>query len=122
MNDPQDEGPSEEDSEGSDDEDDEATKDRTHAMSKVVLGKRKAKAPTKTPPRKKSEKSRSAFSPLFVCFPGRAEQRHRRSKGGDRVRARAGERSHYPIIAFKLVASLVSSFQTGLGGLQTFAG
>ncbi|KAN0088591.1 Ribosomal L28e protein family domain containing protein [Tylopilus felleus] len=53
-----DEGPSEEDSEGSDEDDDKNTKDRSDSKSKVVLGKRKAKPPTKAPPRKKSEKSR----------------------------------------------------------------
>ncbi|KAF8557729.1 Mak16 protein [Imleria badia] len=41
----------------SDEEDEEATKDHSHTTSKVILGKRKAKAPTKMPPRKKSEKS-----------------------------------------------------------------
>jgi protein MAK16 len=56
----QDEGPSE-DTDGSDEEDENVTNDRSHTESKAVLGKRKAKAPTKTPPRKKSEKPRSAF-------------------------------------------------------------
>ncbi|KAH0836566.1 Mak16 protein [Lanmaoa asiatica] len=53
-----DEAASEEDNEGSDEEDDDTTKDRSHSESKVVLGKRKAKAPTKVPPRKKSEQAR----------------------------------------------------------------
>ncbi|KAG6381515.1 Mak16 protein [Boletus reticuloceps] len=47
-----DEGPSEEDSEGSDEE------DHSDSKTKTVLGKRKAKAPTKAPPRKKFEKPR----------------------------------------------------------------
>ncbi|KAG9312881.1 Mak16 protein [Chiua virens] len=47
-----------EDSEGSDEDDDETTSSHPRSKPKVVLGKRKVKAPTKASPRKKSEKSR----------------------------------------------------------------
>ncbi|KAG8220851.1 Mak16 protein [Butyriboletus roseoflavus] len=56
LEDVADERPSEEDSNVSDEEDEDPTKD--HSKSKIVLGKRKAKAPTKAPPRKRSEKPR----------------------------------------------------------------
>ncbi|KAF9221442.1 Mak16 protein [Gyrodon lividus] len=50
------EGDSEE--EGSEDENESISRDDSRSKSKVVLGKRKAKPPTKAPPRKKSDKSR----------------------------------------------------------------
>ena len=102
LNVPQDEGSSG-DTDSSDEDDDDATKDHSHTEPKAVLGKRKAKAPIKSPPRKKSEKPRSAFVLLIVCLSNDAEPPHRRTEGGDRVRARAREHTYHPILTFKLV-------------------